>query len=158
MTNLDQKWDALVNNPEIPIAEYLENEKALQEREGEKLNRLAIMTRAQRTRAWFLGLSMADRKIFLEVLTADDDGAIAKLFALQAKVESKVDDAYLEAVKPGVFAPPRDGKPDVVKAYTALNRVVAKQGRARERKQKLASGSRAALPTPSVLRLPGAKP
>ena len=33
----DSKWDAMVVNPEMPIAEYLEHEKALQEYEGEKL-------------------------------------------------------------------------------------------------------------------------
>ena len=157
MTDLKRKWDALVNNPEIPVAEYLENEKALQDREGKKLNRLAIMTRAQRTRAWFLGLSMADRKIFLDVLTADDDGAMANLFALQAKVASKVDDDYLDALKPGVLAPHVDGAPEVIKAFTAMNRVVGKQKRAKRREQKLASGSHTELPPGRVLALPGGK-
>ena len=83
MTDLT-KWDAIVNDPERPVAEYVEHERALQEYEGEKLTRLKIMTRAQEIRTWFLKLPMADRKIFLDVLTADEDGAMTHMFSLQA--------------------------------------------------------------------------
>lgn len=156
MTDLRQKWDALVNDPERPVAEYVEHERALQEHEGEKLTRLKIMTRAQEIRTWFLKLPMADRKIFLDVLTADEDGAMTRMFSLQATVESKgVDDDYIEAVKPGVLAPRVDGVPNVVKAYTALNRVVGKQKLAKQLKQKMLEGSRTALPPGRTLTLPG---
>ena len=150
----DSKWDAMVHNPEMPIAEYLEHEKALQEYEGEKLTRLKIMTRAQEIRTWFLKLSMANRKIFLDVLTSDTDGgAMARLFALQSKLEAKgVDDDYLAPLKPGVLAG------SVAAAPGPMKRIMREQKRAKQLKQKmLTAGSPTALPPGRALALPGGK-
>lgn len=150
-------WNTVVPNPEIPIAEYLEHEKALQEYEGKKLNRLEIMTWAQRTRARFLSLSMADRKIFLDVLTADEGGAMAHMFALQAKLEAEgVDDAQLKLTKTVTKALKPGGRID--DAIAPVKKALREQKRNVQREQKmLTAGSRTALPPDRALALPGGK-
>lgn len=150
-------WNTVVPNPEVPIAEYLEHEKALQEYEGKKLNRLEIMTWAQRTRARFLRLSMADRKIFLDVLTADEGGAMAHMFSLQAKLESEgVDDDQLKLTKTMTKALKPGGHID--DAIAPIRKGLREQKRTVQREQKmLTAGSRTALPPGRALALPGGK-
>jgi hypothetical protein len=150
-------WNAMVDDPEVPIADYLEHEKALQDYEGQKLNRLQIMTWAQQTRARFLRLSMADRKIFLDVLTADEGGAMAHLFAMQAQLEAKgVDDNQIKVKKAAVKALKPGGHID--DAIKPIRRALRGQQQAKQREQKmLTAGSRAALPPGRALALPGGK-
>jgi hypothetical protein len=84
------------------IKEYLEHEKSLREYEGEKLNRLEIMAWAQRTRTRFVGLSMQDRKVFLDVLTADENKSISHMLSLQHKLEAEgIDDNILAIGRAG---------------------------------------------------------
>ena len=71
------------------VAEFVAHEHALREHEADKLNRLEILIFAQRTRTKFLGLSIPDRKIFLDVLTSDDGGSMTRLFELQNQVEAE---------------------------------------------------------------------
>jgi hypothetical protein len=80
---------------------YVDHQQALQEHESDKLNRLQVMLFAQRTRTKFLGLGLADRKIFLDVLTADDNGSMSQMFALQAEMDNEKftdDDVKLDKV------------------------------------------------------------
>ena len=151
-------WNTIATDPEIPIAEYLEHEKALQDYEGQKLNRLQIMTWAQQTRARFLRLSMADRKIFLDVLTADEGGAMAHMFALQAKLESEgVDDNQLKLTKVATKALNPGGHINDVIA--PVRKALRGQKQAKQSEQKmLTAGSRAALAPGRALALPGGKP
>ena len=139
------------------IREYLEHEKALQEYEGKKLNRLQIMTWAQQTRSRFLRLSMADRKIFLDVLTADEGGAMAHMFSLQAKLEEEgVDDAQLKLIKTATKALKPGGHID--DAIVPVKKALREQKRSLQREQKmLTAGGRAALPPGRALALPGGK-
>lgn len=148
-------WDSIAPDPEI--REYLEHEKALQEYEGKKLNRLQIMTWAQQTRSRFLRLSMADRKIFLDVLTADEGGAMAHMFSLQAKLEEEgVDDAQLKLIKTATKALKPGGHID--DAIVPVKKALREQKRSLQREQKmLTAGGRAALPPGRALALPGGK-
>lgn len=146
-------WDSIAPNPEI--REYLDHEQALQEYEGKKLNRLQIMTWAQQTRARFLRLSMADRKIFLDVLTADEGGAMSRMFSLQAKLESEgVDDDQLKLTKAATKALKPGGHID--DAIAPVKKGLREQKRKVQREQKmLTASSRATLPPGRALALPG---
>ena len=151
-------WDTVMSTAShSSVAEYLEHEKALQDYEGQKLNRLQIMTWAQQTRARFLRLSMADRKIFLDVLTADEGGAMARMFSLQAKLESEgVDDDQLKLTKAATKALKPGGHID--DAIAPVRKALNGQKQAKQREQKmLTAGSRAALPPGRALALPGGK-
>jgi len=141
-----------------PAQRYQQHHQALQDFEHEKLNRLQIMTWAQQARTRFLRLSMADRKIFLDVLTADENGAFTKLFKLQAQLEAagvtdaklKLLEAWKKAEKPGA------NTKDIVKAVR--KELAGQQTKLKARavlELPLADGP--ALPENKTLSLPGAK-
>ena len=136
---------------ESTVDKYVEHEQALQEHEGKKVKRLQIMLFAQRVRARFLSLSMADRKIFLDVLTADEGGAMTRMFALQAQVASEITDDQLALAK--MAAKPANSD---LAATIAVCKLYDKQTRSQERQKKLrASSSRPALPAGRALSLTG---
>lgn len=97
--------------PDSAAQRYRKHQSALRNLEDEKLHRLQIMKWAQETRARFLRLSLADRKLFLEVLMADENQAFSKLFALQSELEAsgvndeelKLLDAWEKEQKPGAL-------------------------------------------------------
>jgi len=141
-----------------PAEQYQQHRQALQDLEHEKLNRLQIMTWAQQTRTRFLRLPMADRKIFLGVLTADENGAFTKLFKLQAQLEAagvtdaklKLLEAWKKAEKPGA------NTEDIVKAVRKELAGQQKKLKARAVLE-LPSAEGPALPENKTLSLPGAK-
>ena len=141
-----------------PAQLYQQHQQALQEFEHEKLNRLEIMTWAQLTRTRFLRLSMADRKIFLDVLTADENGAFTKLFNLQAQLEAagvtdaelKLLAAWKKAEKPGA------NTEDIVKAVRKELAGQQKKLKARAVLE-LPPAEGPALPENTTLSLPGAR-
>jgi len=141
-----------------PAQQYQQHQQALQDFEHEKLNRLQIMTWAQQTRTRFLRLSMADRKIFLDVLTTDENGAFTKLFKLQAQLEAagvtdaelKLLEAWKKAERPGANAE------DVVKAVRKELAGQQKKLKARAVLE-LPPAEGPALPESKTLSLPGAR-
>ena len=83
-----------------PVGAYLEHRRAMQQTEDKKLRHLATMKLAQQVRAKFLRMSLEERKVFIDVLTADADGSFTTLFALQTDlVERGVDDEDLALVE-----------------------------------------------------------
>jgi hypothetical protein len=155
-TDYREIWDAVV--PDSDVAEYLQHEQAMQEYEGKKLNRLQLMTWAQRTRTRFLSLSMADRKIFLDVLTADENGSFTRMFALQARIEANgVTDKTLLLKKVAVKALKSGGRGD--NAIQPVRKQLKKQAQEQAREQKLLTDkSPILLPARRVLSLPGQTP
>jgi len=136
---------------------YRKHQAALQALEDEKLNRLQIMKWAQETRSRFLRLSMANRKLFLEVLTADENQAFSTLFALQGELDAagvtddnlKMLDAWEQSSKSGAHVN------DCVAGTKKEIKRQKKLQTARETLQ-LPSSERPALPK-ATLSLPGAK-
>jgi len=83
-----------------PVGEYLEHLRAMKNAEEKKLRHLATMKLAQQTRTKFLRMSLEERKVFLDVLTADADGSFTTLFAMQQDLSARgVDDGELELVE-----------------------------------------------------------
>jgi hypothetical protein len=152
-------WNVVkMQQPDSPAHQYQQHQKALQDSENEKLNRFQIMTWAQQTRTRFLRLSMADSKIFLDVLTADENGAFTKLFKLQSQIEAagvtdaelKLLEAWKKAEKPGA------NTDDIVKAVRKELAGQQKKLKARAVLE-LSPAEEPALPEYKTLSLPGAK-
>ena len=147
-----------MQQPDSPAQQYRQHQEALRDLEHEKLNRLQVMTWAQKIRTHFARLSMADRKIFLDVLASDENGAFTKLFTLQAQLEAagvtdaelKLLEAWTKAEKPGT------NTDDSVKAVRKELAMQKKKLKARAVLE-LPPVEGAALPAKKKLSLPGAK-
>jgi hypothetical protein len=125
---------------------YLNHQDALRDLENEKLNRMQIMQLAQRTRAKFLSWTMEERKIFLDVLTADEHGNFTEMFALQAELAAEgITDADLAITrKASKLLEPGKKTKHINDAVPEISRAI--------RGQKTKKAERAALMAPRAVK------
>jgi hypothetical protein len=149
-------WTVLgMTRADSPAKRLRDHEGALRALEHEKLNRLQLMTWAQQIRARFLSLSMADRKLFLGVLTADTFGSFTKLFELQAEVQSAgITDEKLKLFDTAV----KHGLAGTEKSIVSVKRRIRQQEENRGARETIKLNSRQRALPPATLSLPGVPP
>jgi len=152
-----ESWKVLQSTAsDSASSRYIKHEEALQEFENEKLNKLQIMRWAQQTRTRFLRLSMADRRVFLDVLTADEHGAFSKMFELQTEVaaEGTTDDDLKLTRRAIKLLEPGKSEKHIDDVLPEIRRVSRKQKTKKQQRAALTAGTKQALPAGS-LNLPG---